>query len=195
MKYLSILVMLATASFAYGNCGKCEGKHPHDPNKPDHDEIVGTIVGVNEQTQTIELMTPQGRKTLKVSEHSDLLIPGEFEGPVFDMDIEKFKRESRGKEVRIASRNGVIDHIEPADFEHDESHDGPHGGPVPPHHPGQPGPHGGPVPPHHPGQPGPHGGPAPHTGPQGGPVPPHHPGQPGPTVALYHRTLPVALLH
>ena len=148
MNYLKIVAFLATASFAYGNCGKCDAEHPGQPH--DHDEIVGTIVGVNEETQTIELMTPDGPKSLKINEHSDLLVPGEFEGPVFDMDIEKFKRESRGKEVRIASRNGVIDHIEPADYEGAD-----HGGPAAPHHPGQPGPHGDPAAPHHPGQPGP----------------------------------------
>ena len=148
MNYLKIVALLATASFAYGNCGKCDAEHPGQPH--DHDEIVGTIVGVNEETQTIELMTPDGPKSLKINEHSDLLVPGEFEGPVFDMDIEKFKRESRGKEVRIASRNGVIDHIEPADYEGAD-----HGGPAAPHHPGQPGPHGDPAAPHHPGQPGP----------------------------------------
>ena len=142
MIFLRIIAFLATATFAYGNCGKCDADHPGQPH--DHDEIVGTIVGVNEDTQTIELMTPNGPKSLKINEHSDLLVPGEFEGAVFDMDIEKFKRESRGKEVRIASRNGVIDHIEPADYEGGE-----HSAP------GQPGPHGGPVPPHHPGQPGP----------------------------------------
>ena len=148
MNYLKIVAFLATASFAYGNCGKCDAEHPGQPH--DHDEIVGTIVGVNEETQTIELMTPDGPKSLKINEHSDLLVPGEFEGPVFDMDIEEFKRESRGKEVRIASRNGVIDHIEPADYEGAD-----HGDPAAPHHPGQPGPHGDPAAPHHPGQPGP----------------------------------------
>jgi hypothetical protein len=148
MNYLKIVAFLATASFAYGNCGKCDAEHPGQPH--DHDEIVGTIVGVNEETQTIELMTPDGPKSLKINEHSDLLVPGEFEGPVFDMDIEEFKRESRGKEVRIASRNGVIDHIEPADYEGAD-----HGDPAAPHHPGQPGPHGDPTPAHHPGQPGP----------------------------------------
>ncbi|MDG1132245.1 MAG: hypothetical protein P8N21_06095, partial [Opitutales bacterium] len=115
MNYLKIVAFLATATFTYGDCGKCDADHPGQPQ--DHDEIVGTIVGVNEETQTIELMTPDGPKSLKINEHSDLLVPGEFEGAVFDMDIEKFKRESRGKEVRIASRNGVIDHIEPADYE------------------------------------------------------------------------------
>ena len=142
MNYLKIVAFLATATFAYGNCGKCDAEHPGQPH--DHDEIVGTIVGVNEETQTIELMTPEGPKSLKINEHSDLLVPGEFEGAVFDMDIEKFKRESRGKEVRIASRNGVIDHIEPADYEGGEHSE-----------PGQPGPHGDPAAPHHPGQPGP----------------------------------------
>jgi len=187
MIYLKIVAFLATATFTYGNCGKCDAEHPGQPH--DHDEIVGTIVGINEETQTIELMTPDGPKSLKINEHSDLLVPGEFEGAVFDMDIEKFKRESRGKEVRIASRNGVIDHIEPADYEGGEHSEpgqpGPHGDPAAPHHQGQPGPHGGPVPPHHSGQPGPHGDPAaPHhpnqPGPHGDPVPPHHSGQPGP---------------
>lgn len=142
MNYLKIVAFLATATFTYGNCGKCDAEHPGQPH--DHDEIVGTIVGINEETQTIELMTPDGPKSLKINEHSDLLVPGEFEGAVFDMDIEKFKRESRGKEVRIASRNGVIDHIEPADYEGGEHSE-----------PGQPGPHGDPAAPHHPGQPGP----------------------------------------
>ena len=142
MIYLKIVAFLATATFTYGNCGKCDAEHPGQPH--DHDEIVGTIVGINEETQTIELMTPDGPKSLKINEHSDLLVPGEFEGAVFDMDIEKFKRESRGKEVRIASRNGVIDHIEPADYEGGEHSE-----------PGQPGPHGDPAAPHHPGQPGP----------------------------------------
>ena len=137
MNYLKIVAFLATATFTYGNCGKCDAEHPGQPH--DHDEIVGTIVGINEETQTIELMTPDGPKSLKINEHSDLLVPGEFEGAVFDMDIEKFKRESRGKEVRIASRNGVIDHIEPADYEGGEHSE-----------PGQPGPHGDPAAPHHP---------------------------------------------
>ena len=187
MNYLKIVAFLATATFTYGNCGKCDAEHPGQPH--DHDEIVGTIVGINEETQTIELMTPDGPKSLKINEHSDLLVPGEFEGAVFDMDIEKFKRESRGKEVRIASRNGVIDHIEPADYEGGEHSEpgqpGPHGDPAAPHHQGQPGPHGGPVPPHHSGQPGPHGDPVPphhpnQPGPHGDPAAPHHPGQPGP---------------
>ena len=116
----------------------------------------------------IEILTEQGPVKLKVNEHSDLLVPGEYEGPLFDSDIEEFKREASQHEVRIEFRNGVIDHIEPADY--DEAEHGDHqGGP----------PHGGPVP-----HTGPQGGPPPHTGPQGGPQggppPPPFPGQQGP---------------
>ena len=94
------------------------------------------------------------------------MVPGEYEGPLFDSDIEEFKREASQHEVRIEFRNGVIDHIEPADY--DEAEHGDHqGGP----------PHGGPAP-----HTGPQGGPPPHTGPQGGPQggPPPFPGQQGP---------------
>ena len=115
----------------------------------------------------IEILTEQGPVKLKVNEHSDLLVPGEYEGPLFDSDIEEFKREASQHEVRIEFRNGVIDHIEPADY--DEAEHGDHqGGP----------PHGDPVP-----HTGPQGGPPPHTGPQGGPQggpPPPFPGQQGP---------------
>ena len=206
MNILKVLAFLATASWVYGACGKCDQDHPphnptgpgpdgthggpppHHPGGPGQDvspnEVFGTILGINEGAQTIELMTPNGPQFLKVSEQSHLSVPGEFEGPLFDMDIEEFKRESQGQQVRIHLRNGVIEHIQAIGSGE--------GGP-PPHHPGGPasfgGPHGGP-PPHHPGGPGPdgqYGGPPPHQpggpasfgGPQGGP-PPHHPGGPGP---------------
>jgi hypothetical protein len=79
-------------------------------------------------------MTPNGPKSLKVNEHSNLLVPGEFQGPLFDMDVERFRRESNGKEVLVIVRNGIVDSIEPA------NHD------APPHHPGGPGTHSGPPP-------------------------------------------------
>ena len=101
-----------------------------------------------------------------VSDHSHLSVPGEFEGRLFDMDVDHFKRESQGKEVHVIMRNGVVDSIEPANHDAPQALPGPGGSA--PHHPGQPGPHGGPQggPPPYPGQPGPHG------GPQGGPPPP-----------------------
>lgn len=101
IKYIKIVLFFAISSAAYGNCGKCDANLP--PHN--HNEIAGTIIGVNEEAQTIQLMTPFGPKTVKVNEKTDLLIRGEFEGALLDMDIEEFKREVPGKQVRIASRN------------------------------------------------------------------------------------------
>ena len=81
---------------------------------PDHDEIVGTIIGIDEQNQLVRIMTKTGPVALKVTEDSELLIPGDQPEALLEIDPEDFKRESKGKMVRIASRNGKIDHIEPA---------------------------------------------------------------------------------
>ena len=81
---------------------------------PDHDEIVGTIIGIDEQNQLVRIMTKTGPVALKVTEDSELLIPGDQPEALLEIDPEDFKRESKGKMLRIASRNGKIDHIEPA---------------------------------------------------------------------------------
>jgi hypothetical protein len=41
------------------------------------------------------------------------LFPGLHEGPAFDLDPDKFEGQVKGKMVRIASREGQVDHIEP----------------------------------------------------------------------------------
>jgi hypothetical protein len=41
------------------------------------------------------------------------LFPGLHEGPAFDIDPEKFEGKVKGKMVRISSREGKVDHIEP----------------------------------------------------------------------------------
>ena len=60
-------------------------------------EVFGTITGINEEAKTIELMTPNGPKSLMVSDHSHLSVPGEFEGRLFDMDVDHFSASLRVK--------------------------------------------------------------------------------------------------
>ena len=88
------------------------GAHLND--EPDHDEIVGSVIGIDEDKQMIRIMTKKGPVSLKLTEDSELLIPGERPESLLDMDPNEFKKESKGRMVRIASRDGKIDHIEPA---------------------------------------------------------------------------------
>jgi hypothetical protein len=41
------------------------------------------------------------------------LFPGLHEGPAFDIEPTKFEGQVKGKMVRISSRGGKVDHIEP----------------------------------------------------------------------------------
>ncbi|MBT5717274.1 MAG: hypothetical protein HOI70_10200, partial [Opitutae bacterium] len=87
----------------------------HIPGQtPDHDEIVGTIEAIDTANQIVIIRTKNGPVELKVTEDSELLLPGESPEQLLEIDPEDFKRESKGKMVRIASRNGKIDHIKPA---------------------------------------------------------------------------------
>ena len=61
----------------------------------------------------IRIQTKRGPVSLKVTEKTELLFPGLHEGPAFDIDPGKFEGEVKGKMVRIASRDGKADHIEP----------------------------------------------------------------------------------
>ena len=91
------------------------GPGAHNPGEPDHDEIVGSVIGIDVEKQLVRIMTKQGPVSLKVTDDSELLIPGERPEALMDIDPEDFKRESKGRMVRIASRDGKIDHIEPAE--------------------------------------------------------------------------------
>jgi polyphosphate kinase len=75
---------------------------------------VGSIIGIDREKQIIRIMTKKGLVSLKVTEDSELLIPGERPESLLDTDPNEFEKESKGRMVRIASRNGEIDHIEPA---------------------------------------------------------------------------------
>ena len=73
------------------------------------------MIGIDVEKQLVRIMTKQGPVSLKVTDDSELLIPGERPEALMDIDPEDFKRESKGRMVRIASRDGKIDHIEPAE--------------------------------------------------------------------------------
>ena len=96
--------------------------HPgqHQPGGPDAhhedeegDEHVGFVIGIDKENELVRIQTKTGPVTLKVTEHSDLLFPGLHEGPAFELDSDKFEGQVKGKMVRIASREGQVDHIEP----------------------------------------------------------------------------------
>jgi hypothetical protein len=147
------------------------GPVPHGNHGPEHgEEIVGTVIGVDEENGLLRIMTKEGPVALEVTPESELLLPNEEPEALVDIEPQEFEQEAKGKMVRIMVRDNRIDHIMPATGPGGPPHIGPG-----PHHPapGQP-PHTGPGP-HHPapGQP-------PHTGPG-----PHHPapGQPPHTPA------------
>ena len=77
-------------------------------------KTVGSIIGIDTENQVVRIMTKTGPVTLKVTEDSELLLPGDQPEQLLSLDPEEFKRESKGRMVRIASRDGKIDHIEPA---------------------------------------------------------------------------------
>ena len=167
--------------------GHHPGPVPHGEHGPEHGhEIVGTVIGVDEENGLLRIMTKEGPVAFEVTPDSELLLPNEEPEALVDIEPEEFEQEAKGKMVRIMVRDNQIDHIMPA------------AGPGGPHHPvpGQP-PHTGPGP-HHPPVPGqpPHTGPGPHppvpgqpphTGP--GPHPPV-PGQPPHTGPGPHPPVP-----
>ena len=60
-------------------------------------------------------MTKNGPVSLKVTKDSQLLIPGDRPEALMAIDPKDFENEAKGKMVRIATRDGKIDHIEPAE--------------------------------------------------------------------------------
>jgi hypothetical protein len=152
------------------------GPVPHGEHGPEHgEEIVGTVIGIDEENGLLRIMTKEGPIALEVTPDSELLLPNEAPESLVDIEPQEFEQEAQGKMVRIMVRDNQIDHIEPAGNPAD-AHPGQHHP-----EPGQP-PHTGPGP-HHPPVPGqpPHTGPGPHHPPVPG-QPPHTappvPGQP-----------------
>jgi len=156
------------------------GPVPHGEHGPEHgEEIVGTVIGVDEENGLLRIMTKEGPVAFEVTPDSELLLPNEEPEALVDIEPQEFEQEAKGKMVRIMVRDNQIDHIMPAGGPGGPQHGGP--GPHHPPVPGQP-PHTGPGP-HHPPVPGqpPHAGPGPHHPPVPG-QPPHTappvPGQP-----------------
>ena len=71
------------------------------------------MIGIDEEKELIRIQTKKGPVSLKVTEDTELLFPGLHEGPAFDIDPAKFEGSVKGKMVRISSREGKVDHIEP----------------------------------------------------------------------------------
>ena len=82
-------------------------------DQEDHDDHVGFVIGIDQEKELIRIQTKQGPVSLKVTEETELLFPGLHEGPAFDIDPAKFEGKVKGKMVRISSRKGNVDHIEP----------------------------------------------------------------------------------
>ena len=95
--------------------GQHGGPGAHVQGDQDHDETVGTIIGIDTANQLVRIMTKTGPVLLKVTEDSELLLPGNSPEAILEIEPKDFERESKGKMVRIASRNGKIDHIEPVE--------------------------------------------------------------------------------
>ena len=151
--------------------GHHPGPIPHGEHGPEHGhEIVGTVIGVDEENGLLRIMTKEGPVAFEVTPDSELLLPNEEPEALVDIEPQEFEQEAKGKMVRIIVRDNQIDHIMPA------------AGPGGPHHPPVPGqpPHTGPGGPHHPPVPGhpPHTGPGPHPSAPG--QPPHPPAQGNP---------------
>ena len=122
------------------------GPVPHGNHGPEHgEEIVGTVIGVDEENGLLRIMTKEGPVALEVTPESELLLPNEEPEALVDIEPQEFEQEAKGKMVRIMVRDNRIDHIMPATGLGGPPHIGPG-----PHHPapGQP-PHTGPGP-HHP---------------------------------------------
>ena len=152
------------------------GPVPHGEHGPEHgEEIVGTVIGIDEENGLLRIMTKEGPVAFEVTPDSELLLPNEEPEALVDIEPQEFEQEAKGKMVRIMVRDNKIDHIEPAGNPADVHPGQHHPEPGQPPHTG-PGPHNPPVP----GQP-PHAGPGPHHPPVPG-QPPHSappvPGQP-----------------
>ena len=87
---------------------------PHGPDhEADHDEHIGFVIGIDPENEIVRIQTKNGPIMLKVTEDSELLFPGLHQGPAFDIEPAKFEGNVKGKMVRISSRGGKVDHIEP----------------------------------------------------------------------------------
>ena len=91
------------------------GPVPHGEHGPEHgEEIVGTVIGIDEENGLLRIMTKEGPVALEVTPDSELLLPNEAPESLVDIEPQEFEQEAKGKMVRIMVRDNQIDHIEPA---------------------------------------------------------------------------------
>lgn len=92
-----LLVSLSSQHHSAGSPqipGQHDGPSPYAPvregTSPDHDEIIRTIISIEEQNQLVRIMTKTGPIALKVMQDSELLILVDQPEALLEIDLEDF---------------------------------------------------------------------------------------------------------